>query len=97
MKVYPNYCLDAYSINMSSRAVRVVVDNVPHLFNLNHVNKVSIVKNTLKFYFSVSKEIVGMSVMGSGFLHGNSLHSVEVKYTSEEEAKIAFEEVATLM
>jgi hypothetical protein len=73
------------------------VDKVPHLFNLNHVNKVAIIGDTLRFYFSVNKDITGLSVMGSGFLHGNSLYSTEVKYANKEEAKNAFEEVAKLM
>jgi hypothetical protein len=69
----------------------------PHLFNINHVNKVAIIGDSLKFYFNVNKEITGVSAMGYGFLSGNSLHSVVVKYANKEEAEKAFDEVAKLM
>jgi hypothetical protein len=82
---------------MSSRAFRVTINGIPHLFNLNHVNKVAVIGDTMRFYFSFNKEITGMSVMGSGFIHGHSPHSVEVKFASKEDAHTAFEEIAKLM
>jgi hypothetical protein len=82
---------------MSSRAFRVTLDNVPHLINLNHVNKVALIEDTLKIYFNTNKNIVGMSVIGTGILSGNSLYSAKVKYADKAEAKNAFEEIAKLM
>jgi hypothetical protein len=82
---------------MSSRAFRVAIDGIPHLFNLNRVNKVAVIGDTLRFYFAFNKDITGLSVMGSGFIHGHAPHSVEVKYANKEEATKAFDEVARLM
>ncbi len=53
--------------------------------------------DTMRFYFSFNKEITGLSVMGSGFIHGHAPHSVEVKFANKEEAAKAFDEVAKLM
>jgi hypothetical protein len=53
--------------------------------------------DTLKFYFNTNKDFTGMSVMGSGFIHGNDLYSMEVKCATPEEATAAFEHIAKLM
>ena len=82
---------------MSSRAFRLTINNVSHLFNLNHVYQVALIGDTLRFYFNTNKDITGLSVMGSGILHGNSLHSVEVQCADKAAAEKVFEEVARLM
>ena len=82
---------------MGSRAFRITINNVPHLFNLNHVNKVALIGDKLRFYFNTNKDIMGLSIMGSGFFHGNSLYSVEVQCADKASAQSAFDEVARLM
>jgi hypothetical protein len=82
---------------MSSRAFRVTINGIPHLFNLNHVNKVALIGDKLRFYFNTNKDIMGLSIMGSGFLHGNSLYSVELQCADKATAEKTFEEVAKLM
>jgi hypothetical protein len=82
---------------MSSKAFRVVIDSVPHLINMNHITKVVLKDNTLKFYLNANKGIIGFAIAGSGCLGGNDLLSFEIAIRSKEEAAKVFEEVAKLM
>jgi hypothetical protein len=82
---------------MSSKAFRAVINGVPHLINLNHITKVTLKENTLKFYLNANNGLFGMSIYGSGFVSGNDLMSFEVNANSKEEATKMFEELAKLM
>ncbi len=82
---------------MSSKVFRATINGIPHLINLNHVTKVALKENTLKFYLNANNGLFGMSVYGSGFLSGNDLMSFEIAAWSKEEAEKMFEEVAKLM
>jgi hypothetical protein len=82
---------------MSSKAFRLTINGVQHLINLNHITKVTLKENTLKFYLNANNGLFGMSVYGSGFLSGNDLMSFEVSTSSKEEAARMFDEVAKLI
>jgi hypothetical protein len=82
---------------MSSKTFRVVINGIPHLINLNHVTKITLKENKMKFYLNANNGLFGMSVYGSGFLSGNDLMSFEIAASSKEEATKMFDEVAKLM
>lgn len=82
---------------MSSKAFRVVVNDIPHIINLNHVFKVTLCETRIKFYYTANNGTFGFVVGVFGGGGGSDIITQEIDAGTKEDAKKTFDDIAKLM
>jgi hypothetical protein len=81
---------------MSSKVLKITIDSIPHIINMNHVYKVVLKDTYIKIYYTISTGNLGGAFAGSGFIH-SGMEKDSINMHSKENAERIFEEIAKLM